>query len=123
VLDSWDRPIFVQGNQNQLRQAVGNLLDNVIKFTPPQGVVTVTLSKQNGQAVLRVADDGIGIPTEDLPRLFSRFHRGQNAAAYPGSGLGLAIVQAIVVSYQGEVRVENNDREQGSVFVISLPSS
>jgi signal transduction histidine kinase len=123
VLDSWDRPIFVQGNQNQLRQAVGNLLDNAIKFTPPQGVVTVTLSKQNGQAVLRVADDGIGIPTEDLPRLFSRFHRGQNAAAYPGSGLGLAIVHAIVVSHQGEVGVEDNNHDQGSVFVILLPSS
>jgi signal transduction histidine kinase len=123
VLDSWDRPIFVQGNQNQLRQAVGNLLDNAIKFTPPQGVVTVTLFEQNGQAVLRVADDGIGIPTEDLPRLFSRFHRGQNAAAYPGSGLGLAIVQAIVVSHQGEVGVEDNNHDQGSVFVILLPSS
>ena len=123
MLDSGDRPIIVQGSQNQMRQAVGNLLDNAIKFTLPQGVVTVTLSEQNRQAVLRVADDGIGIPTEDLPRLFSRFHRGQNAAAYPGSGLGLAIVQAIVVSHQGEVGVENNNHDQGSVFVILLPSS
>jgi len=122
VLDGGDRPIIVQGSENQLRQAVGNLLDNAIKFTPPQGVVTVTLSEQNGQAVLRVADDGIGIPAEDMPRLFSRFHRGRNAAAYPGSGLGLAIVQAIVVAHQGEVGVESNDRDQGNVFVISLSS-
>ena len=116
------QPLWVQGNDNQLRQAVSNLLDNAIKFSPPSGRVTVTLAEEDGQALLRVADEGIGIPVEELPHLFSRFHRGLNAAAYPGSGLGLAIVKAIVETHGGNVGVESDGRDQGTVFVISLPS-
>jgi signal transduction histidine kinase len=120
ALDVGERPVFVQGNDSQLRRAVGNLLDNAIKFTPSQGTVTVVLTEENGQACLSVTDNGIGIPTEELPRLFSRFHRGLNAAAYPGSGLGLAIVKAIVEAHGGKVEGESNGLGQGSKFVISL---
>jgi signal transduction histidine kinase len=122
TLDVGERPIFVQGNDGQLRQAVGNLLDNAIKFTPSQGAVTVILAEEDGQAYLSVTDSGIGIPNEELPRLFSRFHRGLNAAAYPGNGLGLAIVKAIMEVHGGTVGVESNGQDQGSVFVISLAS-
>jgi signal transduction histidine kinase len=122
TLDVGERPIFVQGNDGQLRQALGNLLDNAIKFTPPQGAVTVILAEEDGQACLSVTDEGIGIPAEELPRLFSRFHRGLNAAAYPGNGLGLAIVKAIMDVHGGNVGVESNGQDQGSLFVISLAS-
>jgi signal transduction histidine kinase len=121
-LDIGERPIFVQGNITQLRRAVGNLLDNAIKFTPPQGSITVSLTEADGQANLRVTDEGIGIPVEEMPRLFSRFHRGANASSYPGSGLGLAIAKAIVEAHGGSIEVESNGRDQGSMFTISLSS-
>jgi two-component system sensor histidine kinase BaeS len=57
--------------------------------------------------MLTVADTGIGIPSEDLPHLFERFHRGRNAAGYPGNGLGLAIVKAVVDAHGGEIRAES----------------
>jgi signal transduction histidine kinase len=71
------------------------------------------------RAVVRVQDTGIGIPPEDLPHLFRRFHRGRNAAAYPGSGLGLAIVRAIVERNGGTVEAEAVER--GARFVLRLP--
>ncbi|MBE7550177.1 MAG: sensor histidine kinase [Anaerolineales bacterium] len=64
-------------------------------------------------------DTGIGIPPGDVPHLFSRFHRGRNAAAYPGSGLGLAIVKAIVEGHGGQVMVEH--QRQGACFRLRLP--
>jgi len=66
-----------------------------------------------------VQDNGVGIPAGDLPRLFNRFHRGRNSAAYPGSGLGLAIVKAVVTGHGGQVRAQN--REPGARFVLKLP--
>jgi len=66
-----------------------------------------------------VQDTGIGISADDLPQLFSRFHRGRNAAAYPGSGLGLAIVRATVESHQGQVMAESTP--QGARFLLWLP--
>lgn len=67
-----------------------------VKFTSPGGQVNVKLYEVAETVGIRVSDTGIGIPEDDLPHLFSRFHRGRNAAAYPGSGLGLAIVKTIV---------------------------
>jgi signal transduction histidine kinase len=112
-------PVSVTGDQAQLRRALGNLMDNAIKFTPEGGAVRVELDIENRRAELRVEDTGIGIPEQDLPHLFSRFHRGSTAAAYPGSGLGLAIVKAIVEAHGGQVKGENVER--GARFTIWLP--
>ncbi|MCP4544017.1 MAG: HAMP domain-containing histidine kinase [Chloroflexi bacterium] len=116
-----DTPVTVWGDEAQLRRALGNLLDNGVKFTPEGGTVNVTLGleKAGEWAALSVQDSGIGIPTDDLPHLFSRFHRGRNAAAYPGSGLGLAIVKAIVEGHGGQVSVE--DAAPGTRFTLRLP--
>jgi len=70
---------------------------------------------------LWVEDTGIGIPDEDLPQLFNRFHRGRNATAYPGSGLGLAIVKAVVESHGGDVQVTRTAQE--TRFTLRLPLS
>lgn len=91
-----DENLQVQGSPLRLRQAVQNLLDNALKFTPAGGVVTVALAQDKNFARLTITDTGIGIPEEDVPLLFGRFHRGRNTADFPGNGLGLAIVQAIV---------------------------
>ena len=95
--------VFITANSQQLEQAIGNLLDNALKFTPAEGKITLSLKNQNNQAIIRVSDTGIGIPEEDMAGLFGRFHRGRNVGDVPGNGLGLAIVKAIVERHRGEI--------------------
>jgi signal transduction histidine kinase len=114
-----DGEIPFHGNAMLLQRAVNNLLDNALKFTPPNGNITLSLEHSEAELILTVADNGIGIPSDDLPHLFERFHRGRNSAEYPGNGLGLAIVKAIVDAHQG--RVEAQSTGAGSSFKIRLP--
>ncbi len=109
-------PLTIKGDAAQLGTLIQNLLDNAIKFTPAGGQVNVKLSKQNEAVQLSVADTGIGIPGADMPQLFSRFHRGRNASAYPGSGLGLAIVKAIADQHGAKIEVKR--KSIGTVFVL-----
>ncbi len=113
-------PIWTHGNPGQLTQALDNLLDNARKFTPSGGRVQLSLRKETETITIRIEDNGIGIPEEDLPHLFQRFHRGRNASAYPGSGLGLAIAQAVVEQHHGSITVEKLD--QGTAFEVKLRS-
>lgn len=112
-------PMVVSGDEAQLQRVLGNLLDNAVKFTPQDGAVSLSLACEGEWAELRVEDTGIGIPEDDLPQLFSRFHRGRNTATYPGSGLGLAIVKAIVEGHGGTVSAQNT--AQGALFAVRLP--
>jgi two-component system sensor histidine kinase BaeS len=115
-----DAPVVVRGHGGQLGRALENLLDNALKFTPAGGRVQLELrGGEDGTVEIVVTDSGIGIPPEDLPRLFERFHRGRNATAYPGSGLGLAIAQAIVARHGGTLAA--HDAELGARFVMQLP--
>lgn len=114
-----DTEVMVWGDEARLRRALGNLLDNGIKFTPEGGSIHVGLHCRGEWAELGVEDTGIGVPEEDLPHLFGRFHRGRNVAAYPGNGLGLAIVKAIVEGHGGRVTGEN--AENGARFTVWLP--
>ena len=113
-------PLPIAGDARQLEQAIGNLLDNALKFTPPGGAVDVTLRREGVAAVLQVSDTGIGIPPADAPYLFDRFHRAANATAYPGSGLGLAIVRAVVAAHGGEVSAA--PAAPGATFTVRLPA-
>jgi signal transduction histidine kinase len=108
-----------EGDAAQLQRALSNLLDNALKFTPANGAVSLTLACVGEVAEIRVEDTGIGIPDADLPLLFSRFHRGRNAAAYPGNGLGLAIVKAIVEGHGGSVSITSS--AQGTCATLCLP--
>ena len=112
--------LLVAGNVSQLRQIVTNLLENAFKFTPPGSKILLKLEKINDEAVLTVSDSGIGIPEEDLPHLFERFHRGRNASGYPGSGLGLAITRALVIAHNGKIQVES-EVGSGTSMVVILP--
>jgi signal transduction histidine kinase len=114
-----ETPVTIQGNETQLRRALDNLLDNAIKFTLEGGTVGVGVRQVEEWVEVSVEDTGIGIPEQDLPVLFSRFHRGRNAAAYPGNGLGLAIVKAIAEVHGGQVTAENTG--QGARFTLRLP--
>jgi signal transduction histidine kinase len=113
-------PMMVCGDEVQLQRALSNLLDNALKFTPKGGTVRTHLQSRDGVVQVLIEDNGIGIPTGDMPRLFNRFHRGRNAAVYPGSGLGLAIVKAIVEGHDGTVTAERLD--PGTRFVMTLPA-
>ena len=109
----------VRANDRLLRRALSNLLDNAVKFTPSGGDVLLATSVSDGSLQFVIEDSGIGIPSDDLPALFSRFHRGSNTANLPGSGLGLAIVKAIADAHHGSVKAESTGR--GSRFVLRLP--
>jgi PAS domain S-box-containing protein len=117
---------LVSGDSALLRQAVVNLLDNAIKYTPAGGSVSAGLSirARNGrsQATIRVADTGIGIAPDEQARLFEKFYRTKRGdrSGVSGTGLGLAIVKSIVERHEGEVWVESKVNE-GSIFSISLP--
>ena len=114
-----EESIFVLGDQDRLRQVMINLLENALKFTPAGGLVSVAFEVAEKEAKLTVADTGIGIPAEDLPHLFERFHRGRNASSYTGNGLGLAIVKAIVTAHGGDVAVES-ETGKGTRVIVSL---
>jgi signal transduction histidine kinase len=119
TLDLPAESIIVHGQPDQLRRAIGNLLDNAIKFTPEGGTIRLGLHAIDRAVEITVEDTGMGIPPEDIAQLFGRFHRGRNASAYPGHGLGLAIVKAIAEAHAGTVHAENTDR--GARFSLRLP--
>jgi signal transduction histidine kinase len=116
-----DETVQVQGNETQLRQVLINLLENALKFTPASGSISLNLERSADKITLTVSDSGIGIPPEDLPHLFERFHRARNVSDYAGNGLGLAIVKAIVQSHGGSVEVQSTGVGEGSRFVVNLP--
>jgi signal transduction histidine kinase len=117
-----DKTVNVMGNEMQLKQVVINLLENSLKFTPTSGTISLNLDVGANEIKLTVSDSGIGIPPEDLPHVFERFHRGRNVPDYPGNGLGLAIVKATVVKHGGDVSVQLQSGN-GTTITMSLPRS
>lgn len=114
--------LLVLGDGDGLRQLVGNLLANAIRYTPRGGRVVVSLAEAAAGAWLEVADSGIGIPPEDQARVFDEFFRAANAREFArdGTGLGLAIVRAVVDRHGGELQVESAPGT-GSRFTVILP--
>ncbi len=114
----------VWGDQRMLRQAIGNLLDNAVKYTPEGGSITVCTWEEEGEVRITVRDTGVGIPAESLPRIFEHFYRARQPGAehISGTGLGLALVQSIVQEHSGRVWVESEGIGKGSLFGIALPA-
>jgi len=123
---SWDtaQRIAVHGDRARMKQVVVNLLDNAIKYTPSGGGIRLQVRRQNGHAVLDVADTGIGIPADALPHVFERFYRVDKSRSREqgGAGLGLSIVKSICSAHGAEVEVESKPGK-GSHFRIKLPLS
>jgi signal transduction histidine kinase len=105
----------VRGDDNSLRRALGNLIENGLVHGPPRGGVTVWLERTEETARLSVVDEGSGPDPDSRDQLFERFWRGSDASDRPGSGLGLSIVAAIAERHSGRVAVD------GSTFTIELP--
>jgi len=116
-------PALVRGDEERLRQVFDNVLRNAIKYSPGGEPVEVRLDKTGDDFKITVRDRGIGIPPEDVPRLFQRFARGSNArrAKIAGTGIGLFIVRMLIERHGGTIGVESTLGE-GSVFTITLPS-
>ena len=118
-----DLPHTIEADQALLHQALYNLVENAIKYTPDGGTVTVQLDPQpNGSLIFAVQDSGIGISEEDRKRLFEKFYRGTNrdALMQRGTGLGLAIVKSIAERHGGKAWVES-ELGKGSVFFLQIP--
>jgi signal transduction histidine kinase len=99
---------FIHGNRNLVSQALANLVDNAIKYTPPGGKVSVKLENSEAGPVLTVADNGPGIPPEDRPRVVERFVRLESSRNSPGTGLGLSLVAAVARLHEAELVLDDN---------------
>jgi signal transduction histidine kinase len=118
-----DAPLMIEGDELRLEQVLQNLLSNAVKYSPDGGPITVQVERQGERVCIAVADQGIGIPQANLPRLFERFYRADNVDPYQisGMGIGLYVVRAIVELHGGEVAVASPEAG-GSIFTVHLPT-
>lgn len=112
--------VELEADQWLMTQLFVNLINNAIKYGRPGGSVTVTAEGSDRETVIRIADDGIGISSQDLPHIFERFYRTDRARNRSGSGLGLSIVQWIIQIHHGSIAAES-ELGSGTTFVITLP--
>lgn len=114
---------LVKGLEDHIYRAILNLLENAASYTPEGGLITITSSRQDNKIVVSVADTGIGIPAEHLPRIFERFYRADQARSRQigGTGLGLAIVKHIMNIHNGSVVVASEEGK-GSIFTLTFPA-
>ena len=112
----------ITGDRDLLVLAVYNLIENALKFTCAEDSVEVRASEDGQFVVIEVADSGVGIPPEDVPKIFEELYRGSNARSTEGSGLGLALVKRIIALHNGTINVRSSQAEpRGTVFTIRLP--
>ena len=121
--DPHGTPVVIHGDRNRLLQVLSNLLTNSVKFTPEGGRIDVGLATNNAHLNVSVRDNGAGISSEFLPKVFERFRQDSSAANRNGGlGLGLAIVRQLVEMHGGSVSVESDGAGKGSVFTVTLPA-
>ena len=116
-------PVWIDGDPVRLAQIVVNLVTNAAKFTPPEGNIAITLTRDDQQAILSVRDDGIGIAPEALSMIFEPFTQGERVVerAERGLGIGLALVRGLVEAHGGEIDVASDGPGHGSEFIVRLP--
>jgi heavy metal sensor kinase len=115
-------PVTVTGDVKRLRELLFNLIENAIQYTPSGGRVVVSLAREEKHAVIAIADTGIGIPDKDLPKIYERFYRSNEAQAMnpKGSGLGLPICLWIVTSHGGQIEAQSK-LGKGTTFTVRFP--
>jgi two-component system, OmpR family, sensor histidine kinase CiaH len=114
---------YIRGNKQSLRELVLIFMDNALKYTPPQGKVSVKTKKSRNSLVLIIEDTGIGIPKEDIPHIFKRFYRVDKTRLKNdsgGFGLGLSLAKEIIDLHKGTVNVESKI-DKGTTFIIKIP--
>ena len=117
-----DEKTVLEANGDYVKQLLLNLIDNAVKYTAPGGKVTINQYTENNNIVIEVIDNGVGIPKEDIDKIFQRFYRVDKARsrAVGGTGLGLAITKHIVNSLKGSITVES-ELNIGSKFIVTIP--
>ena len=118
------KPVFVEADKDRISQVLANLLSNAVKYTPEGGSIKVLVSETSKYGIIKVTDNGIGIPERELPLIFERFYRSDKSRdrRTGGAGIGLAIVKSIVEAHGGTVTAESS-KEEGSCFTVSIPFS
>lgn len=114
-------PVRVRGNATMLREMLGNVIDNALKFSPPGSLATVAVSVDAAHAVITVTDNGPGVPVSERERVFERFHRVADSTI-PGTGLGLAIVREIASAHDGSAVLGAAPGGSGTRVTLRLPS-
>ena len=116
------QPLMTHANLQQMRELLTNLISNAIKYNRPGGQVWINIRETDGQMVIRVKDNGVGIPSDSLDRIFERFYRVDKGRSRKqgGTGLGLSIVKHIVNFYHGTIHV-SSEPDMGSEFTVFLP--
>ena len=117
-------PLWLHGDPDRIEEALGILVDNACKYTPPGGKVSLSARRSRDRVVVEIADTGVGIPEEDLPNVFERFYRvdKSRARATGGSGLGLTIARRLVEAHGGKIAVQS-EPGKGSRFAFTIPVS
>ena len=114
--------VIVMADPDRMRQVIDNLLSNALKYSPDGTDVEMYVTLEDGTTQTSVVDHGIGIPRDEIPQLFERFHRARNVSSryYGGLGLGLYIARAIIEAHDGSIAVESEEGK-GSRFSLRLP--
>lgn len=113
---------LVKADPSALEQVAWNLFENALKYGHDDNVIDVSVSANNGQVIITVRDRGAGIRSDDLPRVFDQFYRGQTGQQRRGFGLGLAYVQKVIVAHGGHISV-NSEPGKGAEFRVYLPAA
>jgi PAS domain S-box-containing protein len=118
-------PLWIDADETRIEQILGNLLGNALKFTPAGGRITVTVEVDGPEAVLRVEDDGAGVPPDLLPRIFDLFVQGQTTLhrREAGLGIGLTLVRRLVDLHRGRIEAASEGPGRGSAFTVRLPAA
>ena len=119
IIEKSERDIKLHGDKDKFLQLVLNLVENGIKYSNEGSTVKVRSFIKKGDYILQVEDNGIGIPKEDIPRIFERFYRVDKSRKGGGTGLGLAIVKHIVKIFNGEISIES-ELNKGSIFTVTI---
>jgi signal transduction histidine kinase len=116
-------PLPLEADVTRLEQVLANLLRNATKYTEPGGRIEITALRDGGEAIVRVRDNGVGIPPDLLPRVFDLFAQGEQSLdrSARGLGIGLTLVRSLVEMHGGQVEARSDGAGQGSEFVVRLP--
>ncbi|MBQ6893538.1 MAG: HAMP domain-containing protein, partial [Clostridia bacterium] len=120
--DGTHEPIYINGDRIRVEQTIINIVSNAIKYTPDGGEISISLTKAGKNVEIAVSDNGVGIPKDDLPRLFERFYRVEKDrnSDKGGTGLGLAIAKEFAIAHGGDIKVES-EVGKGTTFTIIFP--
>jgi signal transduction histidine kinase/ActR/RegA family two-component response regulator len=118
-----DEPIWLDADPNRMAQVIGNLLTNARKYTPDEGKIDLSVQREAAESVIRIADDGIGIPADSLPHIFDLFTQVRHGSEHSqgGLGIGLSLVKRLTESHGGSVEASSPGPGQGATFTIRLP--